>query len=103
MTSADMSTPSPPGPSTAAMWRKTFLLFAVLLLATPLVAMAIGGDVAWSIGDFAIFAAMLGVLGLLLEGAARLGSTATRRALLMGGAALAFLLVWAELAVGILP
>ena len=87
--------------STAPMWRRTYAIFAALLLATPLVAMQFTGEVDWSAGDFVIFGAMLAVLGLLLEGAARIGRTLRARAVLMGAAVFAFLLVWAELAVGI--
>ncbi len=85
----------------AARWRATYTIFALLLLATPLVAMQLTGEVNWGPGDFLAFAAMLAALGLLLEGAARIGKTTRRRALLMGGAVLVFLLVWAELAVGL--
>lgn len=85
----------------ANRWRATFGLFALLLLLTPAVAMQFTAEVNWGPGDFAVFAAMLAGLGLLLEGAARIGKTTQGRALLMFCAVLAFLLVWAELAVGL--
>lgn len=85
----------------AGRWRRTYVLFSLLLLATPLVAMQFTDEVDWTPGDFAVFAAMLTGLGLVLEGAARIGKTAQGRALLMFGAVLAFLLIWAELAVGL--
>lgn len=86
----------------ASRWRWTYAIFAFLLLATPLVAMQFTGEVNWGAGDFAIFGAMLAGLGLLLEVAARIGKTTQGRATLMFGAVLAFLLLWAELAVGLL-
>ncbi|UIP06807.1 hypothetical protein LY632_14230 [Erythrobacter sp. SDW2] len=85
----------------ASRWRWTYAIFAVLLLATPLVAMQFTTEVNWGPEDFAIFAAMLTGLGLLLEIAGRVAKTMQGRALLMFGAVLAFLLVWAELAVGL--
>ncbi|MDC0886972.1 hypothetical protein OAS19_04195 [Altererythrobacter sp.] len=77
------------------------MVFAALLLATPLAAMQFTREVQWSFGDFAVFAGMLAILGLLLELAARLGATTRMRALLAGGAVAVFLLVWAQLAVGL--
>ncbi|ABC64196.1 hypothetical protein [Erythrobacter litoralis] len=88
-------------PNPAQLWRKTYWLFALLLLATPLVAMQFTSEVFWTASDFLVFGVMLAILGLLLEGAARIGKTIRARSLLMAGAVFAFLLVWAELAVGI--
>ena len=71
------------------------------MLLVPLVAMQFTSEVVWTPGDFLVFGTMLAILGLLLEGAARIGKGKRERTLMMGGAVLAFLLVWAELAVGI--
>lgn len=90
-----------PAAAIANRWRWTYAIFACLLLATPMVAMQFTSEVNWGPGDFGVLAAMLAGLGLLLEGAARIGQNAQGRALLMGGAVLVFLLVWAELAVGL--
>lgn len=91
---------TPADPATYAnRWRLTYVMAAALLLATPLVAMQFTREVAWGPEDFAAFAVMLAGLGLLLEAGARIGKTT--RALLMGAAVLAFLLLWAELAVGL--
>ena len=87
--------------STAPMWRWTYVIFALLLLATPLVAMQFTSEVDWSVGDFLVIGSLLAVLGLLLEGAARVARTPRNRAILMFAAVIGFLLVWAELAVGI--
>jgi hypothetical protein len=76
-------------------------LFAVMLL-TPLVAMRFTREVNWTASDFAVFGAMLATVGLAYELVARAsGSTAYRAGL---GLALgtAFLVVFANLAVGII-
>lgn len=74
---------------------------AVLLLAAPWLAMQVTDEVAWSPWDFALFAAMLGGAGLMLE----LAAMRTRDLAYRAGAALAvgaaFLMIWASLAVGI--
>lgn len=88
-------------PSPAARWRWTYAIFALLLLATPAVAMLFTDEVDWGAGDFAVFAVLLAGLGLLFEGALRVGRTRRMRALLMCAAVLVILLVWAELAVGL--
>jgi hypothetical protein len=99
MTSAS---PSPFASQTAARWRQTYIIFACFLLLSPLVAMQFTSEVAWKLGDFLVFAFMLAGLGLLLEAAARIGRTAAMRAWLMAGAVAIFLVIWAELAVGII-
>lgn len=83
-------------------WRWVYALFALVVLAAPALAMLFAADVNWGPEDFALMAAMLAGLALLLEGAARVGKSAGIRTLLMLGAVLAFLLIWAELAVGLL-
>lgn len=82
-------------------WRAALWGAAVLLLLLPWVAMQFTGEVRWDLGDFVIFGAMLVVACVSFEIVARL--TAHRRNRWLAGAAIAavFLLVWAELAVGI--
>lgn len=74
---------------------------AALLLAAPWLAMQVTDEVAWSPWDFALFAAMLGGAGLMLE----LAVMRTRDLAYRAGAVLAvgaaFLMIWASLAVGI--
>lgn len=93
------TTASPPGIS--RRWRLFGWGGAIALLAAPLVAMRFTDQVAWSPGDFALAAAMFAVFGAALEWAAR----SSRDALYRAGAVLAlvssFLVVWANLAVGI--
>lgn len=97
-----MHTATRPVSSARQRWRWTYVIFAVLLLAAPMLAMQFTSEVQWTFGDFAVFGAMLAVLGLLLEGAIRLGGSILSRAMLAGVAVAAFLFVWAQLAVGIL-
>ena len=100
-TNVTSTSPTPLVSQNAARWRWTYILFAGLLMLTPLVAMQFTSEVVWTPGDFLIFAVMLAGLGLLLEGASRIGHNATTRAWLMAGAVAIFLAIWAELAVGI--
>lgn len=76
---------------------------AVVLLAAPAVAMLFTREVNWGAEDFATLAVMLGIAGLCAEAGVRTVRKPLLRAVLMGAIALAFLLVWAELAVGIIP
>jgi hypothetical protein len=71
------------------------------ILLVPLVAMQLTSDVTWTGFDFAIAAALLIGTGLLFELALR--KLHTKPARIKAGAilGLALLLVWAELAVGI--
>jgi hypothetical protein len=83
-------------------WRILGWGAAVALLATPFVAMQLHAEgVDWSAGDFIVMGVMLATVGGLIELAVR----AQRNWSYRGGAVLvllgAFLLVWANLAVGI--
>jgi hypothetical protein len=74
---------------------------AACLLLLPFVAMRFTSEVNWSSGDFIVMGAMLGLACALVETVVRLnGSWAYR---LAAGAAIgsAFLIIWANLAVGI--
>lgn len=74
---------------------------AALLLMVPLVAMQFTAEVKWGAEDFAAAALLIGGLGLVIEVAvARLRVPLWRMAAI-GLAVLAFLAIWAELAVGI--
>lgn len=77
------------------------LLVTLGILAVPLVAMQFTHEVHWTLLDFAVAATLLIATGLVFELAVRrIGNPRLR---LAGAAALglAFLLVWAQLAVGI--
>ncbi|MDR7335522.1 hypothetical protein [Roseateles asaccharophilus] len=88
-------------PLQPAAWRMALWGAAVVLLLLPWVAMQFTTEVSWDLGDFVVFGAMLAIAGGALEGIVRL--TPHRRARLWAAAAVAlvFLLIWAELAVGI--
>jgi hypothetical protein len=91
---------TPPTPSPGA-WRIALWGTALVLLLLPWVSMQFSAELRWDLGDFVVFGAMLLIAGGTLEGIVRL--TADRRLRLGSAAAVAlvFLLVWAELAVGI--
>lgn len=76
---------------------------AAALLVVPAIAMLFTREVNWGAEDFAALALMLGLGGLAVELAVRSVRRPVHRAMLLVAIALAFLLVWAELAVGILP
>jgi hypothetical protein len=82
-------------------WRLALWGGALLLLVLPWAAMQVTAEVRWDTADFLVFGAMLAAACGAFEGAVRL--TADRRRRGWAGAAIlvVFLLVWAELAVGI--
>ena len=83
-------------------WRLALWSVAVAILLLPLVAMQFTDVVAWTGADFAVFGAMLFFAGGAFELAARVSALPAYRA----GAAVAigtgFLLLWINLAVGII-
>lgn len=86
----------------AQNWRLTMWIALAGLLALPAIAMMVGAEgFAWGPGDFIIMAIMLGVLGLGIEFVGRVAKTSQGRAIGIGVAILAFLWLWAELAVGV--
>lgn len=74
---------------------------AALLLA-PLAAMQFTREVAWDAADFIIFGAMLAAAGLGYELAMRMSRDTTYRAAFAVALMAAFLLVWINLAVGVI-
>jgi hypothetical protein len=72
---------------------------AVLLI--PFVAMRFTGEVNWTASDFVIMGVLLFGTGLLFQFAANKVRTTRNRVIVIGLIGLAFLFVWAELAVGI--
>lgn len=92
--------------NTGARQRSRFSLIvwagAALLLSLPLIAMQFTRDVVWTGMDFAVFGTMLLVACSTFELAMRLsGNTAYRLAVSITVAA-AFVLVWVNLAVGVI-
>jgi hypothetical protein len=77
------------------------VLTVALLLLIPLIAMQFTEEVDWSPFDFLVMAILLLGTGLLCEFVLRKVKKTTYRIALVVTILIAFLLVWAELAVGI--
>jgi hypothetical protein len=83
-------------------WRIAAWAAAALLLLLPLFAMQVTDQVVWDAADFAFFGALLVGAGVTYELAAKkTGNTAYRAAVGVALAA-AFILVWVNLAVGVI-
>lgn len=72
-----------------------------VLLLIPFIAMQFTNEVDWSIRDFAIMGVLLYGTGILCEIVLRTVKSVPNRILICGAVVVAFLLIWAELAVGI--
>jgi hypothetical protein len=83
-------------------WRIVAWSAAAVLLLLPLVAMQFTDEVNWTAADFVVFGAMLAAAGGAFELAARMTRNAAYRAAVGVALAAAFLLVWANGAVGII-
>lgn len=81
-------------------WRIPLWSGAALLLLLPWVAMRFTDEVRWSAGDFLIFGAMLLAVCGAYELATRMSASTAYRAAAGVTLATAFLIVWANLAVG---
>ena len=77
------------------------LLAAVLLLIVPFIAMQFTNQVNWSGSDFLIMGILLTGTGIIVELVLRKIKKIEPRILFIVGIIVLFLLVWAELAVGI--
>ena len=81
----------------AALWA-----VAALILLAPLVAMQFTAEVKWDLADFAVAGALLVGVGLAFELAVRKTGNFAYRAAVGVALAAAFMLVWVNLAVGII-
>ena len=83
--------------------KRWLIIIAVLesLLLIPLIAMLFTSEVDWSYTDFIVFGVLLLVVGLLTEFTLRIIKNKRWRIILIAFIILAFLLLWAEMAVGI--
>ena len=99
--SAHGSVPKSTGQS-GSRWRIALWGTAAFLLLLPLVAMQFTNEVSWDGTDFAVFAAMLAVAGGTCELASRKSGDSAYRAAVAVTVAGAFILVWMNLAVGII-
>lgn len=83
-------------------WRLLLWSGAALLLLLPLVAMQFTPEVRWGAEDFFAAALLIGGAGALVELAIHRTRRGRMRVLLIAAVAAAFVLIWAELAVGVL-
>lgn len=86
------------------MQRKHFFLIVVVvfgILLIPFIAMQVTEEVNWSAFDFIIMGGMLLSTGVLMEVLIRKIKNKTTRFVLLGLSLLVFLLLWAEMAVGL--
>jgi hypothetical protein len=86
----------------AGRWRMAAWAMAAGLVALPLVAMRFTAEVHWTGSDFAFAAIMIGGTGLAFELAVRMSADRAYRAACALALAAAFLLIWINLAVGII-
>jgi len=77
------------------------ILIVTLILLIPFIAMQFSNEVAWSVSDFIIMALLLLGTGLAIEFVLRSFASAKRRIIACVVIIGIFLLIWAELAVGI--
>lgn len=77
------------------------LLAAGLILTIPIIAMQFTTEVDWSFSDFIIMGILLIGTVSLIELGLRLAKSNTQKLLIIAGILFLFLLIWAELAVGI--
>lgn len=73
----------------------------IALLCIPLVAMQFTHEVNWTVSDFIVMGILLSGTALVCEFILRIVKKTKHRILLCGSLMLGFLLIWAELAVGI--
>ena len=83
-------------------WRIARWSLAALILLLPLLAMQFTTEVAWDFADFMIFGALLAGAGGVYELAMRVSGHRAYRAATAVALAAAFILIWINLAVGII-
>jgi hypothetical protein len=77
------------------------VLTVAILLSIPLIAMQFTDEVDWSPFDFVVMGVLLLGTGLICEFVMRKVKKTSYRIALVGAVLITFLLIWAELAVGI--
>jgi hypothetical protein len=78
------------------------LILVICFLLTPFIAMQFSDEVAWSVADFLLGGLLLLGVGLALEFILRKVKSRRSRIILLALLFFSFVLVWAELAVGVL-
>ena len=78
------------------------MLMAIpFIMAVPLIAMLITDEVHWTLFDLLLSAGLLFMLAVCMEGVMRFVTTNTGKWIAGAAVVIIFLLIWAELAVGI--
>ncbi|MBA5628642.1 hypothetical protein [Moheibacter lacus] len=77
------------------------LSLAAVILSLPLIAMQFTSEVNWNGSDFLIMGILLFGTGILCEIILRMVKTPRQRLIFCGMAIFSFLVIWAEMAVGI--
>ena len=88
--------------SSSQRWRAVLWITVVALWLLPALAMQLSDEVNWSVGDFLVFGVMLAVAGGLCELALRQSHNQAYRLACVVVIGAGFLLVWANLAVGLI-
>ncbi|MEQ8909841.1 MAG: hypothetical protein RIC95_11645 [Vicingaceae bacterium] len=78
-----------------------FLLSIPILLTIPFTAMLISSEVNWSFFDFVLMGFILLILSTVIELSLRLFKKSSTRLIIIALILCSFLLIWAELAVGV--
>jgi hypothetical protein len=94
--------PAHGGGGHGSLWRIALWGTAALILLLPLVAMQFTHEVVWDETDFIVFGAMLAVACGTFELATRMTGNILYRAAVCVAVAAAFILIWINLAVGII-
>ena len=81
--------------------QKNILIVVVILLSIPLIAMQFTDEVSWTILDFVVMGILLLSIGFICELTIKKVSKIKRRIAICITILVVFLLIWAELAVGI--
>ena len=77
------------------------IFYPLLLLLIPLIGMAITDEINWSLFDFIIMGSLLISLSIGINFASNRANNLKNRVLYIGILVIIFMLIWAELAVGL--
>ena len=79
----------------------TLLTLAAFILLVPLIAMQFTEEVKWTLNDFIIAGGLLFGTGIAIEVTLRKLKKDTSRVMVLAAVLILFLMIWAEMAVGI--
>jgi hypothetical protein len=79
----------------------TIFLAVVLILLIPLIAMQFTDEVNWNLGDFVVMGFLLSVTGIAIDFVIRKIKNSNYRIAIALAILISFILIWAELGVGI--